>query len=158
MEKIKYLAFAVGYRRVSLVLLQNGRLVTWQTSCKAASNDRQVTRLVNDALNTLVPHVIVFEKIGDGSRKGKNATARLKVIAELADSYPAQVLCLERERLFASRFQEAEHLASRYPELADKVPYRRFFDREPHHVVLFEALALADQAMHGSSRLLASNM
>ena len=35
-----------------------------------------------------------------------------------------------------------------YPELADKAPRREPLDREPYHSVLFEALALADQAIN----------
>lgn len=140
------------------MLLEHGSLVTWQTSCKAASNDKAANEFVQEALAILRPHVIVFEDLCSECRKGKQAKARLNVIAEAARTHPAQTLKLTPHREFASRFQEAAHLATLYPEVADKVPVRRFFDREPHHAVLFEALALADRAMHGSSHLLASQM
>ena len=158
MIELRYLAFAVGYRRISLVLLEHGRLVTWQTSCKAASSNKAANDFVQEALAILRPHVIVFQELNSECRKGKQAKARLSVIADAVRTHPAQTLKLTPCRNFPSRFQEAAHLATLYPEIADKVPIRRFFDREPHHAVLFEALALADRAMNGSSQLLASQM
>lgn len=65
---------------------------------------------------------------------------------------------MEREKLFRTRYDEAKYLISYYPEFADKLPQRGLCDREPHQMVLFEALALAHQAMQGGASLLARKM
>ena len=158
MKSFSYLAFAVGYRRVSLVLLQHGKLATWQTSCKAAEGVAETRAFAEEAMELLQPQVVVFEDIRSGTRKGKQSQRLMTAISEVAQNSAAHSVAIKRERLFRCRYAEAAHLAKCYPDLADKTPSRRFFDKEPHHVVLFEALALADQAVRGSSELLAANM
>ena len=140
------------------MLLQHGKLATWQTSCKAAASVSETKAFVHEALELLRPHVIVFEDIKAGTRKGKQSQRLMTAIAKVAGNSTAHSVAIKRERLFRCRYAEASHLAKCYPDLADKTPTRRFFDKEPHHVVLFEALALADQAVRGSSELLAANM
>ena len=158
MPGLSYLAFAAGYRRVSLVLLENGKLATWQTSCKAARSPEDAALFAKDFIHLLSPHVVVMEDMASGTRKGATAQALLGAIREKADQSNAQVVALKREKLFRNRQAEADYLVKHYPDLADKVPRRRYFDREPHHSVLFEALALGDQALRGSALLLASKM
>jgi hypothetical protein len=158
MRELSYLAFAAGYRRVSIALIENGQLATWHTSCKAAGDPEEAGLFAREFIDLLAPHVVVIEDIAAGTRKGATAQALLKAIREEADRSKAQVVALKRERLFRSRHAEAVYLVKHYPELCEKVRKRRHFDREPYHSVLFEALALADQALRGSALLLASKM
>lgn len=158
MPGLSYLAFAAGYRRVSFVLIENGQLATWHTSCKAARNADEAASFAHEFIDLLNPHVIVVEDVTRGTRKGAVAKTLIEAIRKEAEQSQAQMLALEREMLFRSRHAEAVCLVQHYPELADKVPKRRFFEREPYHMVLFEALALADQAVRGSTLLLASKM
>jgi len=158
MQGLSYLAFAAGYRRISFVLIENGQLATWQTSCKAAGCPELAACFAEEFIDLLRPNVIVMEDITAGTHKGKATQALLQAIANVAAQSDANTIAIQRERLFRCRYTEAEHLARLYPDLADKVPKRRFFDPEPHHTVLFGALALADQAMRGSALLLASKM
>ena len=55
-------------------------------------------------------------------------------------------------------FDEARYLADKHPEFENKVPSRTFRDREPHQMVLFEALSLGHQAAQGGAMFLASKM
>ena len=99
-----------------------------------------------------------MEDITSGTRKGVQARALLEAIRNEAEQSNAQLLPLKREKLFRTRHDEAAYLVKYHPELADKVPERSFTDREPHHMVLFEALAFAHQAMLGGALLVASKM
>ncbi len=158
MRQISYLAFAVGYRRISFVLIENEELATWQTSCKAARDVVSAARFTAEFIELLRPNVVVMEDFETGTRKGKQALGVLRAIAAILPGHGVQVIKLSREHLHQTRYDEAASLAVRYPELADKVPSRKFFEKEPHHTVLFEAAALAHSAVEGGAMLLASEM
>lgn len=158
MPGLSYLAFAAGYRRISFVFIENGELATWHTSCIAARDATRATQLAREFIELLAPNVIVIEDIRTGTRKGRKAREALEAIRAEAERSRAQLLPIERERLFRTRHDEAAYLVRHYPELTDKVPSRRFHEREPHQMVLFEALALGHQALQGSTMLIASKM
>jgi hypothetical protein len=158
MRELSYLAFAAGYRRVSFVLIENDQLATWHTSRNAAKTPEEAAHFARDFIDLLEPHIVVMEDVEAGTRKGATALAALDAIAKEARQSRARLVTLKRERLFRTRHAEACHLAQHYPDLADKVAERRYHDHEPYHSVLFEALALADQAKRGSALLLAQKM
>lgn len=158
MGGLSYLAFAAGYRRVSFVLIEHGQLATWHTSCVAAREPAGAARFARDFIDLLDPDVIVMEDVAEGSLKGETALTLLEAIRKEAECSKAQLLLLKRELAFRTRRSEAEHLVRHYPDLADKVPKRKFCEREPHQMVLFEALAFAHQAKMGGAMLLASKM
>jgi len=158
MQKVSYLAFAAGYRRISFVLIENGQLATWQTSCKAARKASSAARFAAEFIELLRPHIVVIEDFEAGTRKGKNALALLRAIEAILPGHEVQVIKLSREHLHQTRYDEAASLARHYPELRDKVPTRKFFEKEPHHTVLFEAAALAHEALEGGALMLARKM
>jgi len=158
MPGLSYLAFAAGYRRVSFVFIENGQLATWHTSKRAACTKEEAASFAQEFIELLVPNVIVLEDLGSETRKGANAQASLKAIREQAEQSKAQILLLEREKLFRTRYHEAAYLVRKHPEFEDKMPERTFCEREPHHMVLFEALALGHQASEGGAILLAQKM
>lgn len=158
MRTLSYLAFAAGYRRVSFVLIENGQLATWHTSKKAARSPDEATRFAAEFIDLLMPNVIVVEDVEARSRKGENTRVLVRAIREEANCSNSSVIALEREHLFRTRHDEATWLVTHYPELADKIPTRLQHEPEPYHSVLFDALALAHQAMQGSTLLLASKM
>ncbi len=158
MRAVSYLAFAVGYRRISFVLIENEQLATWQTSCKAARDVVSAVRFAAEFIELLRPNVVVMEDFEAGTRKGKKALVLLHAIAAILPGHDVQVIKLSREHLHQTRYDEAASLALKYPELREKVPTRKFFEKEPHHTVLFEAAALARQAVEGGAMLLAQEM
>jgi len=158
MKSLSYLAFAAGYRRISFVLIEDGLLATWHTSNIAAKNPKAARDFACEFINLFQPTVIVMEKLETTKRKGRNARQLLEEIQQQADQADAHFLTLEREKTFRNRQAEAAYLASLFPEVADKVPRRDYCENEPHHMVLFEALALAQQAIRGGPTLLARNM
>lgn len=158
MRGLSFLAFAAGYRRVSFVFIEDGHLATWHTSTRAAWDPDEAASFAREFIDLLLPTFIVMEDLSAGTRKGAQAQGMLKAIRNEAEQSKAQLLQLNRAKLFRTRHDEAAYLAKHYPELADKVPERSFCDREPYHMVLFEALALAHQAMQGGALLVASKM
>lgn len=158
MQNLSYLAFAAGYRRISFVLIEHGQLATWHTSCVAAKSTEAAREFTREFIEVFSPDVIVMEKLETAGRKGAKAKALLQVIRDEAEKANAQFLPLKRKNEFRTRQAEASNLVNLFPELADKVPHREYCDNEPHHMVLFEALALAHQAVRGGPMLLARQM
>lgn len=158
MQSLSYLAFAAGYRRISFVLIEDGLLATWHTSNIAAKSPDTAREFANEFINLFQPNVIVMEKLETTKRKGRNARLLLQEIYGQAEKAEGHFLSLKREKAFRNRQAEAEHLASLFPEVANKVPRRDYCKNEPHHMVLFEALALAHQAIRGGPTLLARHM
>lgn len=158
MRELSYLAFAAGYRRISFVFIEGGQLATWHTSCVAARDAAQASEFAKDFIDLLDPNVIVIENIEAGTRKGTKAMALIDAIRKEAEQSRSHLVAVVREKLFRTRYAEAVYLVKHYPDLADKVPQRGHAEREPHHMVLFEALALAHQAAQGGAMLLAAKM
>ncbi len=158
MRGLSFLAFAAGYRRVSFVFIEDGQLATWQTSKRAALSPEEAASFAREFIDLLLPTFIVMEDTSGGTRKGAQAQAALGAIKEEAEKSNAQLIPMKREKLFRTRFDEARYLAGKHPEFESKVPSRSFQDREPHHMVLFEALALGHQAAQGGATFLASKM
>ena len=158
MRGLSFLAFAAGYRRVSFVFIEDGQLATWQTSKRAALNPEEAASFAREFIDLLLPTFIVMEDTAAGTRKGERTQALLKAIMDEAAQSNAQLLPMKREKIFRTRFDEARYLAEKHPEFEGKVPSRTFRDREPHQMVLFEALALGHQAAQGGAMFLASKM
>ncbi|KWV93884.1 hypothetical protein [Erythrobacter sp. AP23] len=158
MHGLSYLAFAAGYRRVSFVFIEDGQIATWQTSKRAATSPDEVADFAREFIDLLVPNFIVMEDVAAGTRKGAQAQALLAAIKSESENSKALLLSLKREKLFRTRYDEAVYLARHHPEFAEKIPKRSFCDREPYHMVLFEALALGHHAMQGGAMLPASKM
>lgn len=158
MRGLSYLAFAAGYRRVSFVLIEDGQLATWHTSKRAASDPEEAATFAQEFIELLLPNAIILEDITKGTRKGKIARSLIAAMSEQAEQANAQIVMISREKLFRTRYDEARYLIRHYPEFEEKLPKRSFWDREPHQMVLFEALALAHHAMQGGALLLARKM
>lgn len=158
MRELSYLAFAAGYRRISFVLIERGQLATWHTSCVAARDPEKAAQFAQEFIDLLDPNVVVIEDIAAGTRKGTKATALINRIRNEAEQSRVHLVAVKREKLFCTRHAEALYLAEHYPDLADKMPKRGYAKREPHHMVLFEALALAHQAAQGGALFLATKM
>ena len=64
-----------------------------------------------------------------------------------------------REQAYANKYEEAEAIAGRYPELQTWLPKkRRFFENEPRSTVIFEAMALALIILRDPARQLGAAM
>ncbi|NBB81347.1 MAG: hypothetical protein GVY36_18220, partial [Verrucomicrobia bacterium] len=133
-------------------LLQDSHLVDWGIAIKAVKSASEFVGFVQTLINELKPDIVVTEKITETCRKGKRARSLISAIADIASHNPVLDVSVERPRGFPSKYEEAEYLVRKHPELIGYAPKqkRRLFDFEPRGMVLFEALALALVVDHGS--------
>lgn len=146
MAALKVLAFAAATGRVGSVFLDGESLQHWHVSIKAAGNSVEAAGYAQEMINRFKPDVVVTEECDSARHKGRNTLDLIGAIARTAAHNDLLEVSVPRERRFPNKYAEAEALVERYPELAPWQPQRRrFYDNEPRHTVLFEALALARQ-------------
>ena len=154
------LAVAVASGRAGYVFLSDGKLCDWGITVKAVKDPTDLAAFIQSLINNLKPAVVVTEKCDSASRKGKRARKLIRVIAETASHNYVLDVSVPRPRRFQSKYEEATHLAKQYPEVAGYLPERkrRIFDFEPRSMIIFEALALAEQITLGPPEALAAAM
>jgi len=160
MAALSVLAIAVASSKVGYVFLHDDALQDWGITVKAAKSSSDLVELVQRLINELQPDVVVTEDCRVDCRKGKKTKMLIASVAELASHNTVLDVAVSRPRRFQSKYEEAEALAALYPEIAGYLPVRkrRIFDFEPRGMVLFEALALAEEVMKGPPTRLAAAM
>ncbi len=160
MAALSVLAIAVASSKVGYVYLSDGKLQDWCTAVKAAQSSGDLVGYVQELINTLKPDVIVTEKCDTDCRKGTKSKTLIGAVAELASHNSVLDVAVSRPRSFPSKYDEADALVEQYPEIAAYLPKqrRRIFDFEPRNMILFEALALANEVINRSPAQLAIAM
>lgn len=157
---LKILSIAVASGRAGYVFLSGGKLGDWGITVRATKSATELAGFVQTLINDLKPDVVVTEKCDRKSRKGKNTRRLINGITELASHNYVLDVSVPRPRLFQSKYEEAEDLAKRHPDVVGYLPKskRRIFDFEPRNMIIFEALALAEAVIHGPPDKLAAAM
>ena len=158
MAALSVLSIAVASGKAGYVFLQGGKLCDWGITVKAAKSGSDLVGFVKNLINELKPDIVVTEHSGEDCRKGKTARALIRSIAELASHTPVLDVSVARPRSYQSKYEEAEALAETHPEIFGYLPQRkrRIFDFEPRGMVLFAALALAEEVIKGPPTRLAA--
>jgi hypothetical protein len=154
------LAVAVASGRAGYVYLSDGKLCDWGITVRAVKDPTDLAAFVQSLINDWKPDVVVTEKCDENTRKGKRTHNLIRAIAETASHNYVLDVTVARPRGFQSKYEEAAHLAKQYPEVAGYLPERkrRIFDFEPRGMIIFEALALAEQVIFGPPDALAAAM
>ena len=136
------------------------RLLVWGIAVKAVKTGSDLVGFVQELINELKPDVVVTEKLTEACRKGKRSKSLIASIAELTSHNGVLDVSVERPRAFPSKYEEAQYLAGKHPEVAGYLPKRkrRLFDFEPRGMVIFEAIALAEAVSGGPTEQLAAAM
>ncbi|MEM9010623.1 MAG: hypothetical protein AAGE18_05300 [Pseudomonadota bacterium] len=143
------LALAVASGRAAYVYFGDGQLCDWGTSVRATADPAEIAGFTQERINELRPDVVVTEKLDAQCRKGAKSRVLIRAITETASHNEVYDIAVPRPRDFPSKFEEAQHLAARYPEIAGYLPAqrRRIYDSEPRGMIVFEALALAEKVL-----------
>ncbi|WP_424991368.1 hypothetical protein [Fluviibacterium sp. S390] len=154
MHENRLLAIAASGQRVGFVFLQDQEVVFWQVSRKAGSSPKKACAVLKQIMANLNPALVLVQS-ADGL-KGKKRKQVLNRIARAASDTPCLVQrgCLQRTH--ANKYAAAAALADRHPALAPHCPPARQTkdSGEPHTIVLFTALGLADQYLNEGNPVL----
>lgn len=159
MVALRVLAVAAATGRVACVFFVGDRLRDWRVSEKAAKSPENAAGMVQSWINELQPGVVVTEACSAQSTKGAKTQSLIAAVGRTAAQNYLLDVCVTPAREHKNKYDEAQALAERYPELAPWVPKpRRFFDKEPRNIVLFEAVSLALSVLQRPSTTLAAAM
>ena len=144
MKRLKVLAIAAATGRIGHVLVWGERLLDWGMSMKASRSPALAAAHARYLIAKLKPDVVVTEELPKSSTKGARTRELLSAIADVGLHTRLLDIRAKRPQNFANKYEEAAHLASRFPEIAAWVPRkRRLWEPEPRGTVMFEALSLA---------------
>ena len=153
------LAISACSKRIAYVFFMGDDLRDWRVSETAARGPNEAATHTQIWVNELKPEVVVTEKIAAAKKKGEKAKNLIAAVARTAEHNYVLDVSVDRPDIHANKYDEAAALAGRYPELKAWLPRkRRFFENEPRSIVLFEALALAEQVRQGPPAALAAAM
>ncbi|MCR9195130.1 MAG: hypothetical protein NXH88_10375 [Hyphomonas sp.] len=146
-DRLVVMALAARYGRVGYVVIVDGMPIEWQLSKRASQDTERASNRLADWINEHGPNAIVVEDHRSADRKSDKTRSILAALQQTAKSSVAMTVTIAREQHHPNRYAEAAHYARRFPNLAPWLPKRpRPWKREPHNLVYFEALALAEQA------------
>lgn len=152
MKRLRVLAIAAATGRVGHALLIGGRLLDWGLSRKASKSPELAAEHAEKLIADLKPDVVVTEDIPKSSVKGSRTRVLIEAMAGVAANANLLDVRFTHIQEYANKYEEAAHLATRFPEIASWVPKkRRLWDPEPRATVLFEALALAVNAVENKA-------
>jgi len=153
------LAVAAATGRVAYTYFLDNEIQDWDISDKAATAPENAASWVQDLIENYQPDVLVTEKITSRMRKGDQAKAMIATIADLATINYMPGVTVTPPRYFENKYEEANHLARLYPEIKPWLPSpRKFYEREPRDIILFEAVTLARVIMDDPAAHIAASM
>lgn len=148
MKRLRVLAFAVATGRIGHALLIGERLMDWGLSKRASQNPDLAALHAKRLIDELKPDVVVTEQVPRYSTKSAKTRAMIDTIAAIADRERLLGIRVTRPHDFPNKYAEAQHLGTKFPEIAAWVPRpRRLWEPEPRGTVLFEAIAFVLRAV-----------
>ena len=154
MKRLRVLAIAAATGRIGHVFLIGEQLLDWGLSRKASKSPELAATHTQKLIEALKPDVVVSEDISNSSTKSSRTRQLIDAIARVAEKATLLDISMKAAHTFANKYEEATHLASRYPEIAAWVPKpRRIWKSEPRNTVLFEALFLGSAVIDEEPKL-----
>ena len=159
MAQLRVLAVAINRRRLGYVFLLGMDLKEWRTMTAPTKSQTNAAGALQDLINEFRPDVVVTEKVVTTANRSSAVRALKEALIRAAAQNYVLDVSVERTQDYANKYEEAQSLATIYPDVAPWVPpKRRAFDHEPAHLVIFDALSLAHTVLKNPALKLASGM
>ena len=143
------LSIAACASKVGYVFLIDGRPYDWGISLQANTSTKAAQEFTTEWIAYYQPELVVTERVAANSNKGERSRELINAIWKAAQNADVEWACADRVQTYANKYDEAEALAARFPEMKPWVPKRRtLWDEEPRRTIIFEALSLAIRALH----------
>ena len=137
------LAMAAASGKLGYVFLINGVPFDWGASKEASGSPRQAFQYATKKIAYYRPELLVTELVSDESKKGQYSRSLINMIAKAAQEADIQWCLVARQQHYPNKYQEAQALAERFPDLEATLPPRRhWWQTEDQRMIIFEALAL----------------
>ena len=146
MAGYRVLGIAAATGKLGYALMEGERLIDWGLSKAASKTPALATEKVNFWIELLKPGAVISERLTGNSKKRGRTIKLLAAIAKAAEDAPVMNAVVPRLRIHKNKYEEAETLANRFPDLKSRLPKKPpLWLPEPRDMIIFEALALALQ-------------
>lgn len=143
----RVLSVAARTGRIACVVIDDGDLVIWAASEKAATSTTEAAKKLSAWVQEFKPDVLISENSDTARKKRGVQIPILKALASVGEDSGLINLVVRRKRRFQNAYIEAAHFGEQFPDLAHLVPRKpAIWQREPYNLAYFEALALAHEA------------
>jgi len=144
MAGYRVLGIAAATGRIGYALLEGERLIDWGMSKVASKSATLAAAKVKFWIDLLKPDALVSEQLTRRSKKYGRTVEVLAAIAKAAEDAPIVNTLLPRIRIHRDKYEAADALARRFPDLQSRLPKKPpMWLPEPKNMIIFEALTLA---------------
>ncbi|MEO7221675.1 MAG: hypothetical protein ABIY37_04315 [Devosia sp.] len=150
MIRRRLLALAAASQKIGFVYLQGREVLDWGLARKASHSVDAAFDQAAAWIDFYKPSRVVTEAIDGGTRKGKHTISLIHAFGAAARDRRVRLIAVPRRRQHLNKYVEAGALAAKHPPLGPWLPNaRRSWESEPHKIIIFEALSLAEGYMTG---------
>lgn len=147
MKSPRRLIVAVRSGQIGVVYFVHRELVHWERTRTFARTPEAALSFVQKLVDDFEPDVLVSEAIGSATRKGARTKAVIEIIQRVRLSPSQRHQAIRRVQRHPNKHVESLILSKRHPALQKYLTEpRRIFDDEPRCYVLFEAVAMSEEA------------
>ena len=159
MAALRLLAVAINRKRLGYVFLIGNQLKEWRTMTKPTKSSENADSAMRELIEEFKPDVVITEKLPRHTNITDHVSQLKTALIQVAETSGLLNIITDRSRDYANKYEEADSLAKLFPEIRPWVPEkRRFFDHEPAHLILFDALSLAFKVIKNPSQRIAAAM
>jgi len=143
---LRTMSFAVNYNRIGFVYLIGKQPMDWQLSFKAGNTAGHAENKIRQWIEYYQPDVVITENYKTLGRKGERARMLLDVLKRTLAKHDVQHIEMDRVQPYRNLYDQIDDLCDRYPQVQAARPKRRkYYQKEPPYVTIFDALAMADE-------------
>ena len=148
------LAFAAASQKIGFVFLKGHEVLDWGLARKASHSVDAAFEEAVGWIDYYKPSRVVIEAIDGGTHKGKHTVSLIHAFGGAAHDRKVRLIEVPRRRQYRNKYVEAAALATKHPRLSPWLPKtRRSWESEPHKIIIFEALGLAEGCLSGEGML-----
>lgn len=142
---LRTLSLAVNYNRIGFVYLIGRQPMFWKLSFKAGSTSSNAEKHLKRWLDEYDPDIVITERLETMGRKTERSKMLLDVVYRTICKHDVQHITQDRTQPYRNLYDQIDRLCERYPQMEAARPKRRkFYQKEPPYVTVFDALSLAD--------------
>lgn len=146
------LGVAAASTKLGHIFLIDGVPYDWGASKESSGSPQQAFEYTRKKIAYYRPDLLVTELVTDESKKGQYSRSLINMIAKAAQEANIKWCLVARNQAYANKYQEAQALAKRFPELKATLPGRRYWwQTEDPRMIIFEALALSLSIIDGTN-------
>lgn len=157
--KLRMASFAAARGRVACVFFIGDSLMDWRISDRASQSVEKARTWMEQVFAELHPEILLTEDTRFSEKKSEHVKSIIDAVSRLGEDHQLLNPRIRRQHDYANKYEEADVIAERYPELKPWLSgWRRFFENEPRNTVLFEAVSYALYILRDPSSRLGAAM